>query len=77
MPVVSAAMPDDTQAIELWPCGYAAQCRVQNCKARATTIARGVDSGGRPTTQYELCDPHAEQLATREQRRGRQIILRP
>jgi len=55
-----------TNALEFWPCGYSAQCRVKNCKARATTLARSVDNGGRPLKQYELCTPHVEQVAERE-----------
>jgi hypothetical protein len=47
------------KAIELWPCGYDAPCKVKSCKARATTIARAVDAGGRPIRQYELCATHA------------------
>ncbi len=35
-------MPDDTKVIELWPCGYRAPCKVNNCKAKATTTARSV-----------------------------------
>ena len=40
-------MPDETKAIEFWPCPYEAGCNVKKCKAKATTLARGVDSGGR------------------------------
>jgi hypothetical protein len=67
---------DDTKTIELWPCGYDARCKVRNCRARATTIARSVDVGGRPLRQYELCAAHAEQVAEREQGRGREIVRR-
>jgi hypothetical protein len=48
-------MADETKSIELWPCGYDARCNVRKCKARATTLARSTDSGGRPLKQYELC----------------------
>jgi hypothetical protein len=44
-------MADDTKTIELWPCRYDARCNVRNCRARATTIARSMDSGGRPMKQ--------------------------
>jgi hypothetical protein len=37
-------------------------------------IARSVDAGGRPMKQYELCDVHAEQVATRERAKGRKVI---
>jgi hypothetical protein len=57
---------DDTKAIELWPCGYDARCNVRNCKAKATALARSVDSGGRPIKQYELCAVHGEQVAERD-----------
>src|SRR5215470_1237961 len=59
-------MAKDVKAIELWPCGYQAPCKVRNCKARATTIARAVDAGGRPIRQYELCASHAEQVTERD-----------
>ena len=58
-------MSDEVKAIELWPCGYQAPCRVKNCKARATVIARASNSIGSLITQYELCAPHAEQIAER------------
>jgi hypothetical protein len=66
----------DIKDIELWPCGYQAQCRVKNCKAKATTIARGVDAGGRPHAQCELCTVHAGQIAERERAKGREIVDR-
>ena len=69
-------MPDEIKESELWPCGYNAQCRVKNCKARATVIARAADSIDRPITQYELCAPHAKQIAERERGKGRGIIRR-
>jgi hypothetical protein len=47
-------MVDETKTIELWPCGYDARCNVRNCKAKATTLARSVDAGGRPINQYPL-----------------------
>jgi hypothetical protein len=63
-------LPNDVKAIELWPCRYDAPCKVNNCRARATTIARSVDSGGRPRHQHELCQVHAEQVAERERGKG-------
>jgi len=69
-------LSNDVKAIELWPCGYDALCKVRNCKARATTIARSVDAGGRPIKQYELCAPHAESVAERERGRGREVVIR-
>lgn len=42
-------MPDDTKTMELWPCGYDARCKVRNCKAKTTMLARSTDSGGRPS----------------------------
>jgi hypothetical protein len=67
---------DETKAIELWPCRYDAPCKVRNCRARATTIARSVDSGGRPRRQYELCRTHTEQITERERDKGREIVTR-
>jgi hypothetical protein len=67
-------MADEAKEIELLPCRYQAPCRVKNCHARATTIARTVDSIGRPLKQYGLCTPHAEQVAEREKSKGREIL---
>ena len=69
-------MAADAKIIDLWPCGYQAPCKVRNCRAPATTLARLVDSGGRPIRQYELCQVHAEQVAERERDKGRQIVAR-
>jgi hypothetical protein len=70
-------MTDETKSIELWPCGYQARCNVRNCKVKATTLARSLDSGNRPIKQYELCSVHAEQVAERERGKGREILKRP
>jgi hypothetical protein len=69
-------MAGEVREIELWPCGYEVTCRVRNCRARATTIARSIDTGGRPIHQYEMCATHAEHIAEREQAIGRRIIRR-
>jgi hypothetical protein len=60
--------------IELRRCLYSVRCNVQACQAKATMIARSVDAGGRPMRQYEVCDVHAEQVATRERAKGRKVI---
>ena len=70
------ALPDDVKNIELWACGYDASCKVHNCGARATMIARSMDSDGRPIHQYELCQVHADQVAEREKLQDRQIVRR-
>jgi hypothetical protein len=69
-------MPDDDEpaAIELRRCLYRVRCNVRTCRAQATMIARSVDAGGRPMRQYELCDFHAEQVATRERAKGRKVM---
>ena len=67
-------MADDVKAIELWPCRYDAPWKVRNCRAKATTIARSVDAGGRPRHQHELCRVHAEQITERERGKGREIV---
>jgi hypothetical protein len=67
-------MAGEVKEIELWPCGYEATCRVKNCSATATIIACAVDGIGRPSMQYELCVPHAEQIAKRERGKGRAIV---
>ena len=67
---------DGTKTIELWPCRYDARCMVRNCRARATTIARSVDAGGRRIRQYDLCAVHVEQVVERERGKGREIVKR-
>src|ERR1700756_558291 len=62
--------PTRTKAIELWPCAYDAPCKFRNCRLRATTIARGIDAGGRPRRQYELRATHANRVAERVRSRG-------
>jgi len=47
----TAKLSNETKTIEVLLCGHNAQCRVKNCKARATVILRGLDSIGRPTKQ--------------------------
>jgi hypothetical protein len=42
----AAKLNDDVKAIELRPFRYDARCKVRNCRARATTIARSIDGGG-------------------------------
>ena len=55
-------------------CLYPATCSAKNCRATATIIARSVGADGRPMKQYELCDVHADVVATRERAKGRKII---
>jgi len=55
-------------------CLYPALCSARSCRAKATTIARSVDAGGRPIKQYELCDMHADVVADRERAKGLKII---
>jgi hypothetical protein len=50
------------EEIQLLACGYAAQCSVRGCRARATRLARYTDRQGRPLKQRELCDRHADWL---------------
>ena len=69
-------MADDTKTIELWPCGYDERCKVRNCKASATTLARSVRSTRRPIEQYELCAVHGEQVAERKRSKRRHFVQR-
>ena len=69
-------MADETKAIELWPCGYQAPCKVHNCRLKATILARSVDAHGRPLRQHELCAFHADQVAEQERSRGQQVVRR-
>jgi hypothetical protein len=56
------ANESETTTVELLLCRYPKTCRVQRCKRQATLIARGMDRGGRPTRQWELCQQHADQI---------------
>jgi hypothetical protein len=68
-------MADDEPAvIELGACLYSAECRVRACRAKATVIARAVAAGSLPIRQYELCAPHAQQVAARERAKERKIL---
>jgi hypothetical protein len=69
-------MTEEAKTIELWACRYQSPCRVKNCTAKATVIARSIDSSGRPIKQYELCGPHAKQITERERAKGREIVER-
>jgi hypothetical protein len=51
------------QVIELWPCGYTAKCSAPECRRRATTILRYLDSQGRPDHQTDACETHASELS--------------
>jgi hypothetical protein len=64
------------KTIELLPCRYHIACRAKDCRRKATVIARSYDTGGRPLRQYELCQPHADQVVEREKGRGREIVTR-
>jgi hypothetical protein len=44
-------------------CGYVARCSAPECRRRATTILRYLDSQGRPDHQIEACDDHANELS--------------
>lgn len=74
--LISMSDRDETKAIELWPCGYDANCRVKNCWARATLLACSIDAGGRLLRQYELCAGDAKQVAERERAKGRHVVTR-
>jgi hypothetical protein len=52
----------EPQVVELWPCGYVANCSAQKCRRRATIILRYLDSQGRPDRQTEACNAHATEL---------------
>jgi hypothetical protein len=67
-------MDSATKTIEVLRCRYASPCRVKGCTAPATTILRGLDHGGRPTVQWEVCTPHSEQAIVREAQRGRNVV---
>ena len=69
-------MAANAKTLELWPCQYYAPCKVRDCKAKATTIARSIDASGRPLRQRELCQTHAEQISAQEHAKGREIVTR-
>jgi hypothetical protein len=53
----------EPQTVELWPCGYTAKCSAPECRRRATTILRYLDSQERPDRQTDTCDNHARELS--------------
>jgi hypothetical protein len=69
-------MDNEAKTIELWQCGYNAPCRVRHCLAKTNTIARNIDTGGRPMRQYERCQTHVGQVAESERAKGREIVNR-
>jgi hypothetical protein len=52
----------EPRQVELWPCGYTAKCSTPECRRRATTILRYLDSQERPDHQVNACDTHASGL---------------
>jgi hypothetical protein len=52
----------EPQVIELWPCGYPVRCSARECRQRATTILRYLDSQERPDHQTDARDIHASEI---------------
>jgi hypothetical protein len=52
----------EPREVELWPCGYSAECSVPWCRRRATTILRYLDAQERPYRQTDVCGTHAREL---------------
>ncbi len=44
-------------------CGYTFRCQGRGCSRAAKSIARALDSQGRPLKQIELCDAHLKAFA--------------
>jgi hypothetical protein len=53
---------NEPRIVELWPCGYTARCSAPECRRRATTILRYLDSQERADHQADACDTHASEL---------------
>lgn len=51
--------------VHLLNLGYYSECKITGCKRGASVLARGVDQGGRPIKQIELCAEHAEGMKSR------------
>jgi hypothetical protein len=64
----------ETRTIQVLRYRYSSPCRVKGCSAPATTNLRGLDHGGRPTVQWEVCTPHSEQTIMREAHKGRHVV---
>ncbi len=59
--IVAEGWLDAPEVVSL-PCGYTVRCRGRGCSRGAKTIARALDSQGRPLKQIELCDAHLKVL---------------
>ena len=60
--IVAQGWLDAPELVSL-PSGYTVRCRGRGCSRAAKTIARALDSQGRPLKQIELCDAHLKALA--------------
>jgi hypothetical protein len=63
--IVAQAWLDAPEVVSL-PHGYTVRCRGRGCSRAAKTIARALDSQGRPLKQIELCDAHLKALASEQ-----------
>jgi hypothetical protein len=54
----------DAPEVVSLPCGYIVRCCGRGCSRAAKTIARALDSQGRPLKQIELCDTHLKALGS-------------
>jgi hypothetical protein len=52
----------EPRKVELWPCGCDARCSARECRRRASTILRYLDTQERPDHQTEACDAHTNEL---------------
>jgi hypothetical protein len=52
----------ERREVALWACGYAARCAANECRRRATTILRYLDSQWCSDRQTDACDTHAREL---------------
>jgi hypothetical protein len=52
---------NEPRQVELWPCGYVAECSAPECRRRATTILLYLDNQEQPDHQTEACDIHTRE----------------
>jgi hypothetical protein len=53
---------EQTQQVEVWPCGHVANCSVPWCRQGAAKILRYLDSQGRFYRRREVCERHAREF---------------
>jgi hypothetical protein len=64
---------EDSVALELWNCGYRAECSAPGCINLARIIVRRVSGHGTPEGQSEYC--HKDSRAVIEAAKARGVVI--